>query len=84
MPALLLTEEGPHATVKEALALRVEGFLFAQQLQAAREQLDQAEALFREIDMDWWSEQAEGLRGRIDRGEEFFWFAPYVDGPPTT
>lgn len=32
--------------------------------------------------MDWWTEQAEGLRGRIDRGEEFVWFAPYVDGPP--
>ena len=26
--------------------------------------------------------QAEELRGRIDRGEEFVWFAPYVDGPP--
>ena len=32
--------------------------------------------------MDWWTEQAQGLRGRIDRGEEFVWFAPYVDGPP--
>ena len=50
-------------------------------LDAAREQLDQAEALFREIGMDWWTEQAEGLRGRIDRGESFKWFAPYVDGP---
>ena len=33
--------------------------------------------------MDWWSEQAEGLRGRIDSGEPFKWFVPYVDGPPT-
>lgn len=41
-----------------------------------------AEALFRDMGMDWWTEQAEGLRGRIDRGEEFVWFAPYVDGPP--
>ncbi len=23
-----------------------------------------------------------GLRGRIDGGQEFVWFAPYVDGPP--
>ncbi len=37
VPALFLTDEqGPHATVEEALALRVEGFFFAQQLQAAR------------------------------------------------
>ncbi|MCH8844692.1 MAG: hypothetical protein IID61_17150, partial [SAR324 cluster bacterium] len=52
-------------------------------LDAAREQLDQAEALFRDMGMDWWSEQAEGLRGRIDSGAPFVWFAPYVDGPPT-
>ena len=32
--------------------------------------------------MDWWTEQAEGLRGRIDSGDQFKWFAPYVDGPP--
>ncbi|MCH8844932.1 MAG: hypothetical protein IID61_18390 [SAR324 cluster bacterium] len=44
--------------------------------------MEQAEALFRDMDMTWWSEQAEGLRGRIDRGEMFKWFAPYVDGPP--
>ena len=36
-PALYLADEqGPHATVEEALALRVEGFFFAQQMQAAR------------------------------------------------
>ena len=52
-------------------------------LEAAREQLDQAEALFRDMGMDWWTEQAEGLRGRIDRREEFVWFAPYVDGLPS-
>ena len=51
-------------------------------LESAREQLDQAEALFRDMGMDWWTEQAEGLRGRIDSGQEFVWFAPYVDGPP--
>ena len=51
-------------------------------LDAARGQLDQAEPLFRDMGMAWWAEQAEGLRGRIDRGEEFVWFAPYVDGPP--
>ena len=48
----------------------------------ARQQLDQAEALFCDMGMDWWTEQAEGLRGRIDSGKEFVWFAPYVDGPP--
>ena len=51
-------------------------------LDAAREQLDQAEALFRDMGMDWWTAQAEGLCRRIDRGEPFKWFAPYVDGPP--
>ena len=34
------------------------------------------------LGMDWWTEQAEGLRGRIDRGEPFRWFAPYVNGRP--
>ena len=33
--------------------------------------------------MDWWTEQAEGLRGQIASGEEFKWFAPYVDGTPS-
>ncbi len=51
-------------------------------LDAAREQLDQAEAPFRDMGMDWWTEQAQGLRGRIDSGQDFVWFAPYVDGPP--
>ena len=44
--------------------------------------LDQAESLFREMGMDWWTEQATALRGRIDSGKPFVWFAPYVDGPP--
>ena len=52
-------------------------------LDAALEQLDQSEALFRDLGMDWWTEQAEGSRGRIDSGQEFVWFAPYVDGPPS-
>ena len=52
-------------------------------LDAAREQLDQAEALFRDMGMDWWTEQAESLRGRIESGKAFVWFAPYVDGPPS-
>ena len=51
-------------------------------LDAARERLDQAEALFRDMGMDWWTKQAEGLRGRLDRAEHFVWFAPCVDGPP--
>ena len=49
---------------------------------AAREKLDQAEALFRGMGMDWWTEQSEGLRGWLDRREPFKWFAPYADGPP--
>ena len=49
---------------------------------AAREQLAKADVLFRDMEMTWWSEQAEGLRGRIDSGAPFVWFAPYVDGPP--
>ena len=48
---------------------------------AARERLDQAEALFRDLGMDWWTAPPEGLRGRIDRGAEFVWFALDVDGP---
>ena len=52
-------------------------------LPKSRENLDQAMAQFREMGMDWWTEQANGLRGRIDSGTEFVWFAPYVDGPPT-
>jgi hypothetical protein len=32
--------------------------------------------------MTWWSEQAAGLRARIESGNPFVWFAPYVDGPP--
>ena len=43
-----------------------------------------AEAMFRDRGMDWWTKQAVELRGRIDQGEPFKWFAPYVDGPPTT
>ncbi len=31
--------------------------------------------------MTWWLGQAEALRGRIERGEPFKWFAPYVDKP---
>ena len=38
----------------------------------------------RDMGMDWWSEQAEGLRQRIESGQPFKWFAPYVDGPPTS
>ncbi len=48
-------------------------------LDDAREQLDQAEALFRDMEMTWWSDQAKGLRGRIKAGEPWRGFAPYVD-----
>ena len=32
------------------------------------------------MEMTWWCEQAEGLRGRIEAGEPFRGFAPYLDG----
>ena len=70
--------DGPVPNFRYAECLHKKG-----DLDAAREQLDQAEALFRDMGMDWWTEQAEGLRGRIESGEPFKWFAPYVDGPPT-
>ena len=47
-----------------------------------RESVDQAEALFRDMEITWWAGQAEALRGWLDRGEPFKWFAPYADGPP--
>ena len=53
------------------------------ELDAAWEHLDRAEAQSRGMGLDWWRSQAEGQRGRIDRGEGFKGFAPYVDGPPT-
>jgi hypothetical protein len=34
------------------------------------------------MDMAWWSEQAAGLRARVEGSKPFVWFAPYVDGPP--
>ena len=51
-------------------------------LPAALEQLTEAESLFAKMKMNWWSEQAAGLRGRIAAAKPFVWFAPYVDGPP--
>jgi class 3 adenylate cyclase len=51
-------------------------------LPAALEQLREAERLFAEMEMTWWSEQAGGLRARIEGSKPFVWFAPYVDGPP--
>lgn len=51
-------------------------------LPAALEQLSEAERLFGEMEMTWWSEQGAGLRARIEGSKPFVWFAPYVDGPP--
>jgi tetratricopeptide (TPR) repeat protein len=51
-------------------------------LPAALEQLAEAEKLFAEMEMAWWSEQAAGLRTRVEGGRPFVWFAPYADGPP--
>jgi hypothetical protein len=51
-------------------------------LTEAREQLDQATALFLDMGQVWWMEQAEGLRGRIERAAPFRGFAPHADGPP--
>ncbi len=30
--------------------------------------------------MEWWMEQAEGFRGRIDRREQYKWFVPMKMG----
>jgi len=49
---------------------------------AALEQLSEAERLFATMKMTWWSEQAAGLRARVEGNQPFVWFAPYVDGPP--
>ncbi len=46
-------------------------------LDTARDQLDQATTLFGDMEMTWWSDQAEALRGRIEAGEPFRGFAPY-------
>jgi tetratricopeptide (TPR) repeat protein len=50
-------------------------------LDAALAQLAQAETAFAELDMPWWLDQAEALRGRIERRDPFRGFAPYVNGP---
>ena len=42
-----------------------------------------ASARFGHTEMPRWLAWVEKLRGRIDRGEPFKWFAPYVDGPPS-
>ena len=39
-----------------------------------------ATTLFRNMGMDWWSGQAEMLQGRIEVGEPYRGFAPYLDG----
>lgn len=38
-----------------------------------------AATLFGEMEMSWWCEQAEALRGRLERGEPFKGFAPYAE-----
>ncbi len=45
----------------------------------ARENLDQAFEFFREMEMPWWLEQADALRGRIEHGEPFTGFAPCAE-----
>jgi tetratricopeptide (TPR) repeat protein len=49
---------------------------------AALGQLSQAERLFADLEMIWWSEQAAALRARIEAAKPFVWFAPCADGPP--
>jgi tetratricopeptide (TPR) repeat protein len=49
-------------------------------LKAARVRLDEADALFRDMGMNWWAEQAEVSRVRIDSGAGFKWFAPWRNG----
>lgn len=52
-------------------------------LSAALEQLGEAERLFREMRMVWWSEQAAAQRARMQGGRSFAWFVPYPEGPPS-
>ena len=47
-------------------------------LTAATEQLEQAGALFGEMEMTWWPEQAEALRGRLEAHKPWKCFAPYA------
>jgi len=48
-------------------------------LDTARVQLDQAEALFDGMGMTWWLEQTSELEGKISRGKVFKGFAPVVN-----
>ena len=90
MGALHLERPGPpcHSPSGERPYLAVAHFRYAEilhkkgDLDAARDQLDRAADLFHEIEMTWWSELADELRGRIEAGETFKSFAPYVEGPP--
>jgi tetratricopeptide (TPR) repeat protein len=50
--------------------------------QSAADEVSKACALFRDMKMPWWTEQAAGLRARIEGGQPFVWFPPYVGGPP--
>ena len=51
-------------------------------LPAAGERLARAERLFAEMNMAWWSEQALQLRARVEGGEPFTWYVPYVKAAP--
>ena len=46
-------------------------------------QLHEATTLFSDMEITWWTDQAERLRGRIESGQDFVWFIPFVDGPPS-
>ena len=48
-------------------------------LEQARENLSKATMLFTEMEMTWWREQAEALRGRLESGAPFKGFAPYAE-----
>ena len=48
-------------------------------LPGAQGHLAQANALFREMEMTWWAEQAEALRGRLERGDPWKGLAPYAE-----
>lgn len=52
-------------------------------LAGALEQVDEVKELFDGMAMNWWGRQASELRGRIEGGEKFVWFAPYARGFPS-
>ena len=48
------------------------------ELESAKAELDRAEPLIQQLGMNWWPQQAQSLRRRIESGEPFRGFIPYL------